>query len=248
MSIISLLTKFWLTEKEAKIYLDLLENGNSRITAIAARLGLHRVEIYRLLPGLVEKWIISKAVEGKTATYLAASPEKLEKLLDDIREWLASVLPSLQEKYQKKRSKDIIQVYNGINAIEKLYNDIGNELPQWWVYYRYTSRSDDNRKWWKTFEKYRKLRKEKQLRRYIIISESGSKHKSKDPNRSVAVVPARFDAFDDNFQKIIYNDKVAIVDMLGNRAYVIENPDLARFETKLFKFMYKFLKEFEVEK
>jgi hypothetical protein len=58
-------------------------------------------------------------------------------------------------------------------------------------------------------------------------------------------VPARFDAFDDNFQKIIYNDKVAIVDMMSSRAYVIENAELARFETKLFKFMYRFLKEYE---
>jgi hypothetical protein len=38
---------------------------------------------------------------------------------------------------------------------------------------------------------------------------------------------------------------MALVDIASNKAYVIENGDLARFEIKLFKFMYKFLKEYE---
>ena len=140
---------------------------------------------------------------------------------------------------------DRIITYEGESAIERLYNDIASSVPENGTYYRYTSRTDEDRsKRESKFENYRKIRKQKQIRRFIIVSESGSKMKRSDPTRSVAIVPGRFDAFDDNFQKIIYNDTVAIVDISGNKVYAIENPELARFETKLFRFMYKFLREY----
>ncbi len=247
MNYLPILTRFWLSEKEAKIYLDLLENGNSRVSNIAKRLGLHRVELYRVLPGLITKGLALRSVFWKTTTYVAANPEKLESLLEDIRQGFSAVLPKLQEKFNQKKKDDHMVIYEWAWGIEQLYNEIVMDLPKGSTYYRYSSRTDDQRMHKNTYEKYKKIRIEKQIQRLVIMSESGRKYKWSDSNRGIAVVPSRFDAFDDNFQKIIFGNKMALVDIAAARAYVIENADLARFETKLFKFMYKFLKEYEKE-
>ena len=194
---------------------------------------------------MLEKGIILRSISGKTVTYIASDPEKLEGLLQDLHQDFSAVLPDLRSKFSKKRSEDRVEIYDGNGAIARLYEDIGRTLPVDGVYYRYTSRSDENRKNGDTYVVYKKLREEKRIRRLVIMSESGLKHKKADKDRGIVTVPSRFDAFDDNFQKIIFGNKIALVDLLAERAYVIENVDLAKFETKLFKFLYKFLKEYQ---
>jgi sugar-specific transcriptional regulator TrmB len=59
----------------------------------------------------LDKGVILRSVAGKTTTYVAANPEKLEKLLEDIRDGFSAILPGLQEKFLQKKSKDIIKIY-----------------------------------------------------------------------------------------------------------------------------------------
>lgn len=245
MKYLSTLMRFGLTEKEAKLYLDVLEAGISRVSDIAKRLDWHRAEIYRLLPWLVTRGILLPFSRGKSPLYSATNPENLEKLLQELHGEFSAILPDLKEKFFAKKVENTVQLYEGREAIGHLYEDIARSMPKWGTYYRYSSRKSDELMWEKPYGNYRKIRKEKEIRRLVIMSESGSKRKNNDPNRTVASIPARFDPFDDNCQKIIYWNKVAIVDLNSHMGFSIENPDLARFEIKLFKFMYKFLKEYE---
>lgn len=50
----ALLTKLGIPEKAVSIYIDLLEHGRSSPSDIVARTGLHRPEVYRYLPLLVD--------------------------------------------------------------------------------------------------------------------------------------------------------------------------------------------------
>lgn len=45
-----LFERLGISEHGARLYLDLLEHGTSSVSDIAKRTGLHRVEIYRVLP------------------------------------------------------------------------------------------------------------------------------------------------------------------------------------------------------
>jgi sugar-specific transcriptional regulator TrmB len=51
---ISILKRLGLKEKEVQIYLDLIENGSSSLTEVVERTALHRPEVYRLMPLLLE--------------------------------------------------------------------------------------------------------------------------------------------------------------------------------------------------
>jgi hypothetical protein len=58
----------------------------------------------------------------------------------------------------------------------------------------------------------------------------------------VVSVPKGFDAFDDNISKIIYGNKVAVIDYDSQVGWVIESERFARYEEKIFKLLFKSLK------
>ncbi len=70
-----------LAEKEATIYLHLLERGMPiGGTKIAYGTDLHRQHVYTALAVLVEKGLVEKVVHGKQFRYRATSPREIEKI------------------------------------------------------------------------------------------------------------------------------------------------------------------------
>jgi hypothetical protein len=59
----------------------------------------------------------------------------------------------------------------------------------------------------------------------------------------MVVIPKNFDLFEDNVSKIIYKNKVAIVDYNSLSGFIIENRLFAKFEEKLFKLLFKLMKK-----
>lgn len=88
---------------------------------------------------------------------------------------------------------------------------------------------------------YIRLKEAKSISRYVITNESTKKGRKSDPNRAVATVPSDFDLFNDNISKLIYADRVAIVDHDSKEAFVIESPRFVEFEKKIFKLLFRFL-------
>lgn len=85
---------------------------------------------------------------------------------------------------------------------------------------------------------------QKEIQRCVITSETLAKTKRPRLERDIVTIPKHFDLFDDNVSKMIYGDKLAIIDYNTEMALIIENPLLARFEEKIFRFLFKFLKEY----
>jgi sugar-specific transcriptional regulator TrmB len=74
---IQLLKWIWLSENSAKIYLSLLQNWISAISDLTNYTWLHRVQIYRLIPILIEIWFIFEIIKWKRKFYKPANPEKI---------------------------------------------------------------------------------------------------------------------------------------------------------------------------
>ena len=66
-----------------------------------------------------------------------------------------------------------------------------------------------------------------------------------DPSREVIMIPESFDTFTDNITKIIYANKVAIIDYDTQIGWVIENERFARYEEKIFQLLAKFIRKKE---
>lgn len=106
---------------------------------------------------------------------------------------------------------------------------------------RYSARTSNQ--WDEKYVNYRKIRDEKELQRLIITSEDNAGKKPKRLNHEVLTIPSNFDLFDDNIAKIIYKNKVAIIDHNTQTSFIIENEKFATFETKIFKLLFKFLRK-----
>jgi hypothetical protein len=89
---------------------------------------------------------------------------------------------------------------------------------------------------------YWELRDTKQIQRMVITSETRAKTSRQKINKEIVYIPKGFDLFDSNVSKLIYWNKVAIIDYTTLTSFVIESKLLASFEEKIFKTLYKFLK------
>ena len=66
-----------LTEGEIKVYLALLELGDTTTGPLVDKSGVARSIVYQILERLIEKGLASYIVKDKTKYYQAADPNKL---------------------------------------------------------------------------------------------------------------------------------------------------------------------------
>ena len=72
------LEELGLSDKEAVVYLALLQFDNAAPSQIAEKTKLNRSTVYVVLESLEKKGLASETNVGKTVHYQAAAPERLE--------------------------------------------------------------------------------------------------------------------------------------------------------------------------
>lgn len=239
----NIISKIWLSENQTKIYLDLLNNWSSNIVEISRRISIHRPIIYKTIPSLVEIWLISEVLKWKRKNYKAESPENLKSIFENLSNNFSNIIEELWEIYNQSSDKPIFKILNWINWIKSVFLDVVNTLDYEWTFYRYTSSANFNRKYLPN--KYRELRNDKKIRRVVITSEDWEYSKKRNkPEREVVRMPKNFWLLDDNIAKIIYKNKIAIIDYNSLTSIIIESEIFAKFELRIFKTLVKLLKEF----
>lgn len=237
----NILIKIGLSSEEINIYLDLLEHGISSIIDISNRTKINRPAIYKTLPHLVEIGLISSVIKGKRTVYKSENPEKLKTLLKNVSESLDMVVWDLSALYSNQEVRPNIKFFEGKTGIKNVYQDILESLKTGDTYYRYTSRKTLNIDLYP--KDYNKKIEEKQIFRYVITSDEVAQSKDKTVYRDMVTIPKNFNLFDDNINKIIYKNKVAVVDFNSLTAFIIENKILAWFEEKIFQLLFQTLKK-----
>ena len=80
---ITILEDLGLTNAEIKVYLALLELGNSTAGPIREKSGLQNSVIHRSLNSLINKGLINYVLESKRKIYQATNPENFLNFIDD---------------------------------------------------------------------------------------------------------------------------------------------------------------------
>lgn len=208
---------------------------------IAAKAQLHRPEVYRVLPLLEELRLLSPIQKGKRVRYRAAHPDALESLKEEFDRSASVVIQRLKQKSESSGLQARLEHVQGVDSISKIYEEALRLTPRSGVYYRYSSGRDVYEKSMYLTDEYLKLKDTKNISRYVITNEITKKGRKSDPNRAMVTVPSDFDLFNDNISKLIYADRVAIVDHDSKEAFVIESPRFVEFEKKIFKLLFRFL-------
>lgn len=231
-----------LGEQEANIYLSLLEYGTLGITELGEKTSLHRTQLYRVLPFLIELGLILQTQNGKKKLYTPASPQVLQAAFDSIATQNSQNIAYLDKLYQNINSKPTVIYEKWAKGIKHVFEDIVNSTQKWDVFYRITSEIDTDFINENYLPKdYREKRDKKDLERYVIMSSKAGKLKSPRLERELKVIPEKIDEFEDNVLMTIYGQKVAFVDFNSQSSIIIENKQIADFQKKLFQMLYKSL-------
>jgi len=116
------LKKLNLTEKEARVYLALLELGPSTPYKIAKRSRLKRPTAYVIAEELVEKGLIVQMTGEKQRMYIARSPESYIEDVENRIEDAKKILPELLALQRKQSDKPNILYFEGVEGLKQAYD------------------------------------------------------------------------------------------------------------------------------
>ena len=112
--------EFGLSEKEAKVYLALLELGMAPVQTIAQTAEINRSSTYVILERLIKQGFVSLAQDDNIQQYLAASPEIFLRLAEkradketDLRDRIKNLIPELKGLHKETKKKPKVRVFEG---------------------------------------------------------------------------------------------------------------------------------------
>lgn len=111
-------------EKEAKVYLALLEIGRGTATEISKQAGLKRAIIYHVLERLKKRGYAQELREGKVKHFSASDPTRVLQNASAAAESLRVVLPMIKALQDKGRDKPRIEFFEGKEAILTVYRTV----------------------------------------------------------------------------------------------------------------------------
>ncbi len=233
-----MLTLAGLPPKVATLYRALVEYGSATISEMERTSGLHRPAIYKNLPLLEARGLITKRLVGKRVKYVPSAPDMLIADIEQLKTSIDDSVSDLRAAYEKRGCRPRVQYVEGRAGVRRGIGDVINTLKRGEVYYRYGARNSKT-----DMERFRPLhfledRDKKQLQRFVITSTERAQTYKKDISKLVKTVPQQV-LFDDDIQIIIYANKISIVDFASETGIIIEHKKLANFQRKLFKLLFE---------
>jgi sugar-specific transcriptional regulator TrmB len=128
------LQEIGLNEKEAAVYLALLQYDNAAVIDLAKKTDINRSTTYTVLESLAKKGLVSETTVGKKTRYQAESPERLETfverqkvVLEEHSKRLKDIIPQIKSVQRETGEKPVVQYFEGKDGIfalnESLYRD-----------------------------------------------------------------------------------------------------------------------------
>jgi sugar-specific transcriptional regulator TrmB len=131
MNIEETLLTLGLTTEEIEIYVVLLNSGTLLPSEIASQTNVKRTYVYKICEDLLLKGLVVANNKGAKKAYSPASPDYLLSIAEKKRleaennkTQIESMLSLLKEKYKTVDEKPIMQVFEGIEGLKKIYKDI----------------------------------------------------------------------------------------------------------------------------
>ena len=239
------LVELGFNQKDAKVYLALLELGPATATQIARKAKINRTTSYDILDSLVGDGLVNLIGETKIQKYAAESPEKVIKFLEDkilkTREQLSlaqSLLPQLLSLYNVKE-KPKVKFYDGTEGMQEAFEDTlsaDGEILAYAVGEEIFKAMTE-----KYVRGYFKRRVLKNIRVRVIAPDTpGSRAVAVNDAaelRTSLLVPS--DKFYFSIEMNIYNNKIIIASWKEKFAIIIEREEIAGAQRKIFELAWQ---------
>jgi sugar-specific transcriptional regulator TrmB len=132
MEIPEILEKLGLNQKEALVYMALLELGTSSVEGIAKKAGTKRPTTYLILDDLQRKGLATLIPRAKKVLYMPEPPDKIASDLNRKQELVKRFMPNLLAVYNEPKNKPQVLLFEGKEAVKDLYDKILNAKEVEW--------------------------------------------------------------------------------------------------------------------
>jgi sugar-specific transcriptional regulator TrmB len=135
------LEEIGLSDKEAKVYVALLQVDHDSVLDLSKRTSINRTTIYPVIESLAKKGLVSEIQIDKKIHIKAEPPERLETYVErrklnfeEQAKRLKDIVPQLKSIQRESGERPVVKYFEGINGIlsssDELYSyfDNSNEL------------------------------------------------------------------------------------------------------------------------
>lgn len=116
------LQNFGLTDAEVKVYITLLQLGETTASEIAKRTGTNRTFTYDRLKKLGDTGLVSSIIKDNKKYFKAAEPSQLISILREKEEQVRDIMPELEKLKQPIKFGPEVEVYSSIKGVKTALN------------------------------------------------------------------------------------------------------------------------------
>ncbi len=125
-----ILREIGLTQSEIKVYLALLDLGDSTRSSIVKKSGISGSKVYDILDKLKEKGLISIYDKNRVRHFKPITPKQILNYIDEkkdeinkIEQDAKSILPSLLLKFNTSSTKQEVELLSGLKGLEIIFKE-----------------------------------------------------------------------------------------------------------------------------
>lgn len=235
------LQSFGFSDKEANVYISLLELGEGTVAQISRKAGINRTTGYDILDSLSSKGVVNISGKEPKQEYSAESPSTITdflkkqavQLAENIKKSEEEIVPELTLLHSfKDRPK--IRFYEGIEGLKHVYEDTLTSSEQ---ILAYATIDDMHGALPGYFPEYYKRRAAKgiSIRGIVPKTPLGVERQrfNEEEKREIAFVPATKYQFSPEIN--IYNNKVMIASWREKLGIIIESEEIADAMKKIYE-------------
>ncbi len=246
------LQSFGFSEKEADVYLALLEMGKGTVTEISRKAGINRTTGYDILGSLALKGVVNISGKEPKQEYAAESPASItEYLKRKVTETQGHIkkaeelIPELNMLHAMQ-NRPKIRFYEGTHGLQHAYEDT---LTSSEPIRAYATIDDMHKALPDYFPEYYKRRAKKgiAIRGIVPRTEEGLNRKqfNNEEKREIAFVPSDKYYFSPEIN--IYDNKVMIASWREKLGIIIESAEIADAMKKIYELAWSEAKRLDAE-
>lgn len=236
-----------LNEKEAVVYLALLESGKASANSISLKSGLKRPTTYVILEQLMKKGFAYKIPRAKKHAFSAVEPEKCALLAKERLNYSLEMLPEIKAIQKGKEEKTSISFFEGIEGLKEAYsrilkNNKGTECVAFFAHQKNVP--EEMKEYWKKLETYFE---KNNIQRKVILPDDPSVQSflktALEKSDEIKIKTLPIEKFDSNVSIEVYGDFTFFASHKNMQASLVEDSDIAHTITQIFNYVWEITKE-----
>lgn len=236
----SVLEDIGLSQIEIKVFIIILELGESKAGKIIEKTGLQSSSVYNAINSLIEKGLVSYIKKSQVKYYKAADPEAILDYIDLKKKEYLKLLPELKDR-QKKVEGGGVEFFKSFKGIKTIMSEMLKDVKRGDIFRTFSV--EDPEEYEKASERVfaptKQLIKQKRLILRGIYHEN---NRSKPTKTTIA--QKRYLSFPMPPNTLIINDKVAIISWKDEPSGIlIKSKSMAKSYINFFDAMWKIAKK-----